>query len=256
VLGLLERRLWSKLDEVHPFSLAAPEEDFLCFLPLGWCFILIVLFPDAGALWRVALLDLQDDERIRRDWVRWYRRCLQKHLYCQSRGKRFLSKNPSFSGSVETLIQAFPDARFIVCSRDPEELVASQLSALLPGLEAAGFPAMPEALQARLIELLQAYFEHLDQVARAQPGRLALIDNAALRHRLRPALEEAFEEIDRPLDEALIGALEEIGRRAAGGGSGHSYRLQDFGLSADEIHQLFADTYRRWRFDAAAPVIR
>jgi hypothetical protein len=256
ILKRLERRLWSSLDDVHPFSLDAPEEDFLCFLPLGWCFILIVLFPNADALWRVAMLDMQSDERERAAWIHWYRRCIQKHLFVFGQDKRFLSKNPSFSGSVETLIQAFPDARFIACSRDPETLVASQLSALLPGLAAAGFPAMPEKLQWRLIELIRCYFEHLDTVARRHPDRLVVIDNAALRHRLKPALEQAFEQIERPLDEALRRALEEIGRSAGRKPSGHWYRLQDFDLSTDDIHRLFADVYRRWRFGAPGTVMR
>lgn len=256
LLGWVERRLWSNLDEVHPFSLEAPEEDFLCFLPLGWCFILIVLFPNADALWRVAMLDLQPDERERADWLRWYRRCIQKHLYVHGPGKRFLSKNPSFSGSVATLIEAFPDARFIVCSRNPEQLVASQLSALLPGLQAAGFPAMPEGLQVRLLELLRLYFEHLDSVARAHPGRMALIDNSALRYRLKPALEQAFEQIERPLDDELRLALEDIGRLAGGARSAHCYRLQDFDLSPADIHDQFSEIYRRWRFGASDGVLR
>jgi hypothetical protein len=255
-LEWLERRLWASLDEVHPFSLEAPEEDFLCFLPLGWCFILIVLFPNDGALWRMAMLDLQPDESERADWLRWYRRCIQKHLYVHGAGRRFLSKNPSFSGSVATLIEAFPDARFIACSRNPEHLVASQLSALLPGLRAAGFPTMPEALQLRLLELLRMYFEHLDSVARAHPGRMALIDNSALRHRLRPAVEQAFEQIDRPLDDELRQALEDIGREAGRTRSAHRYHLRDFDLSPADIHDLFSEVYRRWRFDASGAVLR
>jgi len=256
LLSAIERRLWSKLDDVHPFSLTAPEEDFLCLLPLGWCFILIVLFPHSDVLWQVAMLDRQEGDRARADWVRWYRRCVQKHLYVHGSGKRFLSKNPSFSGSVETLMEAFPDARFIVCSRDPEQLVPSQLSALLPGLKAAGFPAMTETLQGRLVELLRLYFQHLDGVARAHPDRLAVIDNTALRYRLKPALERAFEQLDQPLDEELRQALAEIGQEAGRVKSAHRYRLQDFDLSADDIHRGFADVYRRWRFNASGSVIR
>jgi hypothetical protein len=256
LLERVERRLWSTLDDVHPFSLVAPEEDFLCFLPLGWCFILIVLFPNDPTLWRVAQLDVEFAPDERDDWVRWYRRCIQKHLYVFGRDKRFLSKNPSFSGSVETLMHAFPDARFIACSRDPESLVASQLSALLPGLEAAGFDGMPERLQPRLIALLQHYYEHLDRAARGHPGRIALVDNAALRHRLKPTLESAFAALERPIDEPLRQALEAIGRQAAQKPSAHRYRLQDFDLDRAEIRRLFAGAYRRWRFDEAGSVLR
>ena len=252
----IERRMWSKMAEVHPFSLGAPEEDFLCLLPLGWCFILIVLFPDAPSLWRVARLDTRLDPAERAAWLLWYRRCIQKHLYVFGQDRRFLSKNPSFSGSVETLLAAFPDADIIACSRDPEDLVASQLSALLPGLEAAGFPRMPEGLQRQLIELLQHYYDHLDRAARAHPDRLVLIDNGDLRHRLKPALEGALTALRRPIDEPLRRALEDIGRRAGDKRSAHRYRLEDFGLDSADIHRLFSRAYARWRFNESGPVLQ
>ncbi|MFW6341116.1 MAG: sulfotransferase, partial [Wenzhouxiangella sp.] len=115
----LGARLGAGMADVHPLALDAPEEDFLVLLPAMQCFILIAVFPNAGWLWRTARLDheLKADERVR--LMDFYAACVKKHLYVHGADKRFLSKNASFSGSPESLLAVFPDARFFACQRDP-----------------------------------------------------------------------------------------------------------------------------------------
>jgi len=238
--GWLGSRLPGELDEVHPLSLDAPEEDFLVLMPALECFILIAAFPRAPWLWRTARLDREASPAHRRRLMRLYRACVQKHLHVFGSGKRFLSKNASFSGTAEALLETFPDARIIVCDRSPVSTVGSQLSALRPGLAAAGFPALPERLRDRLVALLRFYYEHLDGLARRDPERVVIVDNDDLKNRLAETVTDALERLGRPPEACFRKRLQDLAVASREFRSGHRYTLEEFGLNADDIERRFA----------------
>ncbi len=68
----------------------------------------------------------------RRELMRYYRSCLQRQLYANGPGKTLLSKATQSSGAVESLLEAFPDARFITIIRHPYQSVASHVSVFYP----------------------------------------------------------------------------------------------------------------------------
>ena len=69
--------------------------------------------------------------------LRFYRDCVRRQLYCNGADRIHLSKNPTFSGRVESLIEAFPDARFVVNVRDPNETIPSLLKMMTRNWKAA-----------------------------------------------------------------------------------------------------------------------
>ncbi len=248
----LGRRVLADMDDVHPFALDAPEEDFLALMPAMQCFILVVAFPRAGWLWRTARLDESADRRERETIMRFYSACVQKHMYVFGRGKRFLSKNASFSGMAESLLQTFPDARIVSTTRDPKKTVPSQLSAIEPGLEAVGFRRVPADLRDRLVDQLLFYYVHLERLARSRPDRVVVIDNDALRDDLEHVVAAAFETLGLEMTRPFAAALKQAGRRSRGFASGHKYTLEEYGLSEQMIEQRFAPVYRRRAFGRQA----
>jgi len=49
----------------------------------------------------------------------YYRSCLQRQLYANGPDKTLLSKATQSSGAVESLLEEFPDAKFITIIRHP-----------------------------------------------------------------------------------------------------------------------------------------
>ncbi|MGB0514479.1 MAG: sulfotransferase [Wenzhouxiangellaceae bacterium] len=239
--GWIGRCLLSDMDDVHPFSMQAPEEDFLTLMPAMQCFILIVAFPDAEWLWRTARLDRDAPSSERRRLMRYYRACVQKHLYVYGPEKRFLSKNASFSGAAEALLEVFPDARILACDRDPRSTVPSQLSSLKPGLAATGFSGVPEVLRDRLTALLRFYYLHLFDLARREPDRVAIVANADLKHRLAETVIAALTRLERPPGAEFRRRLDALAHESRQFTSGHRYTLAEFGLDEASIERAFAD---------------
>mgnify|MGYP006286306181 FL=1 len=237
----LGRRVIGDMDEVHPFALDGPEEDFLALMPTAQCFILVVAFPQAGWLWRTARLDESADDAARDRLMRYYRACVQKHLYVHGAGRTFLSKNASFSGIAETLLEALPGARILACTRDPKKTVPSQLSSIEPGLRAAGFDAVPGLLRDRFVELLRFYYRHLGRVAERRPDRLVVVENEDLRDRLEATVRAAFDALGLEVTPQFDAALASAGSASRGFRSAHRYSLDQYGLTPASIDGMFAD---------------
>jgi len=238
--GWLGRRWLSSMDDVHPFSLTAPEEDFLALTPVMQCFILAVVFPRAPWLWRTARLDREYTPQQRARLMAFYRDMVRKHVYVFGSGRRFLSKNASFSGMAEALLDTFPDARIIACDRSPLKTVPSQLSSIRPGLAAAGFEDVPDHLKQRLMDLLAFYYRHLREVVERFPDRLVFVDNERLRDDLAASVTDALTRLDRPLSPQFAHALAEADSGSRGFRSAHRYTLAEFGLDEAIIAERFA----------------
>jgi hypothetical protein len=255
LLAWLESRLLSFMDDVHPTALAHPEEDYLFLLPAFASFILVLAFPGHPRLWTVARLDLQDDG-ARRELVAFYRSCLQRHLYVEGTDRRILSKNPSFTPFLGTLAEAFPDARFVGCVRDPCEAVASQLSSLEDGAAFFGWSVAEPRWRDPVVDLLGFYGRRLLAVLPALPeDRHAF----APLHRLSADLEgEVLGVYDRfgwSPSGPFLERLGEADRRSRRYVSRHEHRLGDYGLTDAEVRERFAELVVRFGYGASDPSV-
>ena len=245
----LGRSMLSSMDDIHPLGLSDPEEDFLCLMPLAACFLLVVPFPDARWLWRTARLDTDTGVEERRRLMRYYRRCIQKHLYVFGPDCQFLSKNASFAGLSEALLDEFPDARILATVRDPLAAVPSQLSSLRPGLAACGFAEVPPAFRDALLDLLVFYYEHLADVAGRHPDRIAFISNDDLKHELEASVTQAYSKISLDMSPQFAGVLRQASQASRRHRSSHRYSLDEFDLSEELIRSRFERSYCHYGFD-------
>jgi hypothetical protein len=246
--GWLGRRLLTSMDDIHPLRFDDPEEDFLCLMPLAACFLLLVPFPRAAWLLKIARFDTDLDNAEKSELLKWYRRCIQKHLYVFGTEKRFLSKNASFSGMAAGLLSEFPDARVLFTVRDPRAVVPSQLSSLRPALAACGFRDFPEELKSDLVELLRFYFEHLAAVAKENPDRMAVLYNDDLRDDLAATVVASLESIGLAVDDGFRDRLLILSAASRQHKSGHQYTIEEFGLTDDMIASLFERVYALYQF--------
>lgn len=235
-----ESRALGRLDDVHPTALAAPEEDYWTLMPLLSCFVLVVAFPRADWLWRMARFDRDMPARERDRLVRWYRRCLQRHLYVHGAGKTLLSKNAAFAGMATTLVEAFPDCRLVICERDALSVIESQFRSLDAAMCAFETERHEPAFRDRLIDCLDFYYANLDRAAAAAgTGRCARTPIHALSRDPQRAVQEIYSMLERPVPADVTLAARE---HAAGGAPSprEPRPLARWGLDPAEIGRRFA----------------
>ena len=242
LLGVLERRMFGWLDDVHPVSLAAPEEDYFIFLPLLRCFILVVPFPRARWIWRMGTLD-RDASSAERDAVmNWYRRCLQRHLYVHGPGRSLLSKNAAFAGMACSLRRTFPDARLIVCERDALQVVTSQFRAVSEGMKLFGVPLSDPGFRDNLLDCLQFYYRNLERLcAAAPPGQLRRVALPDLSARTAGTLRVLYAQLfDRPLPQPLLRAVDAYERGGRHVPASTAAGLATWDIRPSDVHERFA----------------
>ena len=250
LLDFLLRRLAGSFEDTHPVRLDQPEEDFFCLLPPMTCFVLVVLFPDSPDLWRIARLDSDENVPMRRRQLDYYRRAVQRHLFVRGEDSRFLSKNASFAGMVGSLSETFPDARFIVCLREPEKALSSQLSTLADSRHFFASDAEPQRFNRRFVELFAFYFRNLfEQANRLPPQRIALLNNVEIRAHLHSAVTQTLEQLQVNPAPTFAGRLQALARESRQHRSAHKHQLADSGLDPQWLAKQFADILARHDFN-------
>lgn len=254
LLRWVEQRGFAAMDDVHPMTLDAPEEDYFALLPILSCFILVLPFPFAQHLWNVGQFDQRIPAREQEAILAFYRLCLQKHLFVQGPNKRLLSKNAAFAPLSGGLLRTFPDARFLICLREPERTLPSQLSSIGPGLAFFGTPAHSTWVRDRFIEQLQFYYLNLArQFSQLPADRCAWLGMSALRADLGAALTGAYRQLDLPLSPVFATILSQETEASRRYRSGHRYELHSFGLDAEQLSRCFAEVYAEPQLAAVLP---
>lgn len=238
---LARRWRWTALDRVHRLAWQDPEEDFLLLLARSGCFLPALLCPGAERYWRLAWFDRALPAVRRRAIMDFYYGCLQRHLYFHGAHRRLLSKNPSWTGWLDSLRERFPDARFIACVRRPREAVPSQLSALRPALTLLGQWPLAPAVRDRLLAVLHSQYRQINANRRAGDVRLLPLPELSRLgetgwQSLYAFIGEPPPSANRPLEEARPDAR-----------PGHRYRLSEWGLSAERVDWLFGDVWSEAR---------
>lgn len=169
LLDTLFRHFGEGLDDIHPVSLGAPEEDYLLLLPAASCFFLLLAFPFDPWLRRLPIPD-QLTENSRQRLIGFYHSLLQRHLYSTPEPRRLLSKNAAFAGWPPYLLAQYPDACIIICARHPEAALASQIRALAPARAVFGTDADGETTRVLFTALYRDFYRAIAGFLEAAPA--------------------------------------------------------------------------------------
>ncbi len=254
--GRIEARVmaWDKKNfdrtrEVHSTGLTAPEEDdfagtFSCASGF-W----IVLAPYMGDL-DFYYVD-ERPPRSRRRLMRFYRECVKRQLYLNGTDKIHLSKNPTFSGRVESLIEEFPDARIVVLMRNPLETIPSLLSLMRISWKVRGWDdaRMRPSMRILADQSFHTYRHPLEVLARHPETRSAVVDYRDLVAEPKRIVEQVYAELGFPVSNELRATLLAEQSRAREHETTHAYSLEQFGLEGDAIHKSLADLFERFHWD-------
>lgn len=242
-LAAITRRLAGGLDDIHEIGLEAAEEDYLALLPAGGCFILLLTFPAAPGLQQLGHLDRRMPERRRRRLLRFYHRCLQRHLYADGGHRRLLSKNAAFGSWVAGLAETFPRARFILCVREPLAALSSQISAIDSGQSLFGTAVDGEAFQRIFLDQFEDTLDHLAATAAEWPaGRSVVIDMADLRAEPASVIGTALTRLDI---EAGPGLQRELAHLPTGSRSRHRHNVDRLAIPVSELEERLPPHYHR-----------
>ncbi len=181
-LGRLDARLGGRLKrlltqadaslgdnfQMHKTSMLEIEEDDLFGYHIWSTYLLLTFFPFAALLRDYLYYDQALPPGRRRRDMTYYRRAIQRHVFAHG-GKRYLSKSPSNTPKIRSLLETFPDARFIHLVRDPRQVVPSAISLFNENLHLFADPREPYVLQDLALEQAEAWYRYAKETLDALP---------------------------------------------------------------------------------------
>ncbi len=239
---------------MHKMRFTQPEEEAGFFVYTFVTEAIYLLFPFVRALWGAGFADdlpLRQQKKL----MKYYRSCLQRHLYLNGPDKVLLSKATQFSGSILCLQREFPDARIINILRNPRESIPSHISVFFtvwqwidPSIRKSG----PESRE--YAELAAAWFLHLEKFAiSARPEHYYRILYPDLVQNTERSIQSIYRRFDLPLSAQAKRQIQSDARLAVDYKSSHLYTMAEYGLSPEWLRRELGGLMKRHRFSASIP---
>ena len=250
----IERHCFGGWDGMHKMRFTQPEEEAGFFVYTFVTEAIYLLFPYVRALWGAGFADdlpLPQQQKL----MKYYRTCLQRHLYLNGPDKILLSKATQFSGSILCLQREFPDARIINILRNPRESIPSHISVFStvwqwidPSIRKSG----PESRE--YAELAAAWFLHLEKFAiSARPERYYRILYPDLVQNTEISIQSIYRRFNLPLSAQAKRQIQSDARLAVDYKSSHLYTMAEYGLSPEWLRRELGGLMKRHRFSSSIP---
>ena len=223
---------------MHKTGLYTYEQDSQLFYHTWSSFNLFAVFAFPELARRYIYYDQAVPDKERRKQFEYYRNVITRHIFNHP-GERYLSKNPDFSPAVETLLQQFPNARFINLIRPAEEMVPSAVNLWASNWRAYGNPREDYPY----IEVIEEYARHWYYYPHKILSGLGDDQYQVIQfHRLinNPKVEilRVYKEFGLEVSPEMLQVLNDeaiISRKDYGG-----YPVQEMGLDVEKIKEEFA----------------
>lgn len=238
LIGWAEKKWFGGWDDMHKMRFNEPEEDDGFFVYTFVTEAIFLLFLHVEELWEAGFPDALPPGK-RRKTMGFYRSCLQRQLFVNGPGKTILSKATQSSGAVESLLEEFPDARFITIIRHPYKSVASHVSVFYPVWQAHS-PELPKdsPVSKAYGMLAVRWFQHLFAFrSKVPPQQYYCIDFRDLTRDPLGTIEKVYAHFGWQLSESFRALLTAAVQKEREFQSKHEYSLEEFGLSKELIQQ-------------------
>lgn len=232
----MEKLFFGGWEDSHPMKFNEPEEDDGFFVYTFVTEAIYLLFPYVNELWGAGFMDdLSHSER--RQVMRYYRSCLQRHLYATGPDKTQLSKATQLSGAFNCIREEFPDAKMITIIRHPRNSIPSHVSLFVPVWQTVDPIIKRDGPESReYAEIAVAWFKHMYQASQEQPtDRFYTIRFNELASDNQGTIEKVYQHFGWPISDALRERHETAGKKGREFKSSHKYTLEEFGLSEEWV---------------------
>lgn len=237
-------------EDIHPMGFNQSEEDEGTFIFTLITSGIFLLCPYMDEIDYVKFPDLMS-EKERKCLADYYRSSIQRFMYASGSDKIFLSKNVMSTGRLNTIIDIFPDARIVYVVRSPYEAVPSFISMFSAAWKAHSAEIPENSVYHRAWgELAMDYYvyfhENIKRLPQNQWCTLKYEDLVENPHREMMNIYTHFNMNVSPVFEER---LKQASGRAKKYKSGHSYSLEQYGMSREEVLAKLEPVFDRYGFE-------
>jgi len=245
-----EDRVFAKGRKMHPMSLTGPEEDeFTMALPFCSASVAMV-FPYLRELQPWNCFDRMLPEWKRRRILGYYRELVRRQLFLNGPEKDHLAKNPVFSDKVESLLETFPRARFVVMVRNPLETIPSIQKMMERNWKASDCDVqrVSDSLKVLFENSISAYRHPFAVLERRSDVPWTVVRYEDLVEKPQATVEGVYRDLGLPLTDSLQASLAREEERSREYRAEHLYSLKEYGLTGEEIRTELSPLFERFQW--------
>jgi omega-hydroxy-beta-dihydromenaquinone-9 sulfotransferase len=246
-LKKLDSRIFRGHSPAHPTSFFGLEEDDIVLTHIFASSSLAFIFPRMKRLKDLTWFDERLSERKKKKILRFFRKCIQKHLYVYGNGRTYISKSPFHTPKIRSLKAEFPGSRFICTFRKPEQVIPSALSLLRMFFTVYGNHVDPRQMKTNMLDLADHWYSFpLENFRDWNPGEYFLADYSRLTGNPETAIAGIYDHFGYQASDEFRQKLVAAGRQNSTFSSPHRYSASEFGLSEEEIRQRYQPLYEQY----------
>jgi hypothetical protein len=243
-----ESGFFEDFNKKHTVSFLEPEEDFVLLTYVFANPVLMSPFPFEDLLGNLWDFDAQMPRKQRDYVMRYYHRCVQRHLYVHGTDKIFLSKNPFFTSLLGGLKETFPDAKFVCNMRTPFEAVPSFLGLWDSLYDAVGNDREhPVARDFPIAYMRRIYAYAIRGLEPMPEDRSAFIEYTDLTTAPREVVTGLYHQFGQEVTPRFDMQLHDADTAARNFVSHHEYTLEDFGITAADCNACLEEVPPRMK---------
>ncbi|MGM0557946.1 MAG: sulfotransferase [Myxococcota bacterium] len=250
VTRLVERLAFGGWDDIHRIGFRRAEEDEALFVLNLLTPALYLLLHEIDDVPTPGYLDTAPRE-VRDRIIRYYRDSITRIAEAEQADGRLLEKSVLIGGRIQTMLEVYPDARFVHLVRHPYRAIPSFVSMFRSTWHAVS-PSIPDESPEtrRLTELGIDYYRRLHDVAsELDDERVRTVMFGDLVGKPVETLEGIYDWLDTPMTDAFRASVEYELAHPAKHKSNHEYSLEQFGISRDFICEQLADVFEEYGFE-------
>lgn len=237
-------------DGIHAMGIDVEEEDETTFVYGFESPTVSLLNPFMRDYTQMTWLDGASKSRRER-FMDFYEATVKKHLYAVGGERRFLNKNVFFAPRVRTVLERFPDARFVYLVRHPFDALPSFMSMFYEKWQTHSpelTRASPQANE--MMSMGYAYYRAAAKLTRELPAaNLRVVRYEDLAADPRSVVEGLYAWMGLPMSSAYRTRLHDATDQQRGYQSRHRYSLEQFGISRDDVRRELADVFETFALD-------
>ncbi len=250
LVSLISNRGFRGWETIHRTGPEEAESDEMFFVYAMLSPLLGLLFPFVSELEEAAFPD-RLPEPDRRRLMRYFRDCLQRHLYAAGPDKILLEKVALIAGRLRSVAAALPDIRIVHLVRHPYESVPSLVNMFYAPWKVLAPHVKKNSDEARSVaRMVFGFYRELLEIKRElPPERFMEVRYEDLVADPAAAIERIYERFSLPLSDEYREVIRAEAARARTYKSRHAYSLEEFGLTKDTVYEELQEVFEAYGFE-------
>jgi hypothetical protein len=239
----------------HPVGVMEYEEDEGLFLFIWAGIFRWFFYPHKQHEEDEHYFDTRVSEWRRRRLMKFYERCIKRHIYYRN-GRKYVSKNPASSSKIRSILQKMPDARFIYLVRNPYDQLPSNFDYF--SYVWHYFSDMPQRYPYRnlLLEMTQHFYSYpLQALEELPPHRYSIVTFDELIADPAGTVESIYRKLGYSISSSFSRRLSQEAHKSRSHTSSRRITIEELGISQKYMRTHYGEILRRFRFSSNMPAV-